>query len=435
MSAEPERFAALFSNPTIESMHALSPYDFERFVAYTLRRAGYVVREVGLHFLRGVDLEVRLPGSRHIFAGIECKRYAADQLVRAPAVRGLLGAPAVQRAGTKPFIITTSDFNAEAHQMAYAGVRTAHLMNGAQLVRYITYVRTSRHDDDDSIVTISPEVFAGKESVRQRRIPSTRILTIANNKGGVGKTTTAYYLGTELARRGKRVLLIDLDGQGNLTERCVPKLVAKRTEEGEPFPNITQYFAGEQKLANLITPTETDRLSIIPADPLLTLRDYGGAGRPEMELRFAQDVKALCGWQIASLGGTPDWIILDTPPAMSVFTRGGLGVAEYVLAPLRARVSSVAGTRNMLQTLKTVDALMGTEARFLGGVVTHWDNLDVSRVTLQTTISPAIGRFGGELLRTRIPIDNRLETLEPGAGIPGAKAYAELAEEVLSHVE
>lgn len=435
MSAEPERFAALFSKPNVEAMHALSPREFERFVAYVLRRAGYEVKEVGPHFLRGVDLEARAPGKNKIVAGIECKRYAPDQLVSAPVVRGVLGAPAVHGAETKPFVITTSDFNGPAHQMASAGRRHAYLMNGAQLVRYINYVRDSRNDDDDVIASISPEYFTGKDSIHPRRVGATRILTVANNKGGVGKTTTAYYLGAEFARRGKRVLLVDLDGQGNLTERCLPAKVARRQDVGEAFPNITHYFAHEQGLAELVTPTEIERMSIIPADPLLTLRDYGGHGRPGIELGFAHDLQTLCELPLASLGGPPDWIIIDTPPALSVFTRGGLAAAEYVIAPVRPRPASFAGTRNMLQTLRTVNALMGTEARLLGAVVTHWDDLQVSRTTLAATIEPAINNAGGTLLSPYIPMDNRLETLEPGAGANGARAYAELAEEVLRYAE
>lgn len=345
MPVEPEKFAELFNKPTVEAIYALTPREFEHFVAYVLRRAGYRAREVGPHFLRGVDLEVRLPGSQRIVAGVECKRFAPDQLVTVPIVRGVRGAPAVDRAGAKPFVITTSDFNGAAHQMAETGARRVYLMNGVQLVRYINYVRNSRHDDEDTIAAISPEYFAGRESIRPRGAGSTQILTVANNKGGVGKTMTAYYLGVELAKRhGKRVLLIDLDGQGNLTERCLPEQVEKRTVEGEPFPTITEYFSGERNLVDLITPTAIDHLSIIPADPFLTLRDYGGNGRPDIELRFVHDVQKICTRQIANLGGSPDWIIIDTPPAMSVFTRGGLCAAEYVIAPVRPRRSSIAGT-------------------------------------------------------------------------------------------
>src|SRR5690349_11011626 len=91
VAAEPERFAELFNKPSVEMMHALSAQDFERFVAYVLRRAGYHVKEVGPHWLRGVDLEVRLPGKTRIFGGVECKRFASGQLVTGPVVQKAKG--------------------------------------------------------------------------------------------------------------------------------------------------------------------------------------------------------------------------------------------------------------------------------------------------------------------------------------------------------
>jgi restriction endonuclease Mrr len=180
-------------------MHRLSPREFEHFVAYVLRRAGYEVKEVGPHWLRGLDLEMRLPGKTRIFGGVECKRFQKDQLVSAPIVRGVRGAPAVGRPGAKPFVITTSDFNEAAHQMAVADSRRTYLVNGAQLVRYINYIRGSRRDDEDTITSLSPEYFAGKDTPTTRLDGACTILTVANNKGGVGKTTTAYYL--ELIRK------------------------------------------------------------------------------------------------------------------------------------------------------------------------------------------------------------------------------------------
>jgi restriction endonuclease Mrr len=143
MPAEPERFADLFKNPSVEAMYALTPKEFERFVAYVLRRAGYDVKEVGPHFLRGVDLEMRLPGKTRIFGGVECKRFAASQLVTAPIVQQVKGAAAVSKPGAKSFVMTTSDFNDAAHQMAKTGEKQAHLVNGPQLVQYIKYIQGS----------------------------------------------------------------------------------------------------------------------------------------------------------------------------------------------------------------------------------------------------------------------------------------------------
>jgi len=104
-------------------MRTLIPRELERVVAHVLRRAGYEVRDVGPHWLRGVDLELRLPGRSRIVGGVECKRFATSQLVTAPVVRGVKGALAVNRASVKPFVITTSDFNDAAHLMAEAGAK------------------------------------------------------------------------------------------------------------------------------------------------------------------------------------------------------------------------------------------------------------------------------------------------------------------------
>lgn len=441
MPAEPDRFAELFKTPTVEAMYALSPRDFERFVAYVLRRAGYNVNEVGPHFVRGIDLEMRLPGKTRIFGGVECKRFASDKFIPASVVMHAMGAPAIGKPGARLFVVTTSDFKDTAHQMAEAAAKPTYLLNGQQLIRYIGYIKYSRYDDDDddTITTLSPEYFAGRDDTgtAMRTVGGAKILTIANNKGGVGKTTTAFYLGAELARRGKRVLLIDLDGQANLTERCFPELAAHVGDETESFPSVTQYFAKQHRpLPELVKSAKRERLSIIPSDPYLTLRDLGGSGQPGVELRFARDVQRLSLHPLASLSGVPDWIIIDTPPAMSSFTRAGLAAAHYVLAPVRPRTASLRGTINMKNTLRSMQALIGgIGGAFLGAVITHWDGLKLSQAFADTTLTPTVHRLGGRLFETRIPIDNQLELFEPGAQIQGAKAYEVLVDELLRVVE
>lgn len=439
MAAEPGYFAELFDHPSVEKMHSLSSREFERFVAYVLRRAGYEVKEVGPHFLHGVDLEMRQIGKNRIVGGVECKKFAPDNRVRANVVMGVMGAPAVTKSGAKPFVVTTSDFSDAAHQMAGAGAHRAYLINGQQLVHYIKYIQGSRYDDDHAITWIPPEYFAGKDGEQPPPADGVTILTIANNKGGVGKTMTAYYLGVELALKGKRVLLIDLDGQGNLTERCLQEQLEKPDDDDNHLAGVVQYFAGERSLRDLIVPTGKVGVSLIPSDPFLTLRDLGGSGRPDIESKFMRDVWRLRMQSIASLGGSPDWIIIDTPPAMSAFTRAALAAADYVLAPIRPRRVSLAGTRNMLLTLRTMDALTNTNGRFLGTVITHWDNLVISKrfeeLDLPRALQGALREFRGQAFEAKIPMDNRLDTLEPGARTAGAIAYEQLANEVLDRVE
>lgn len=168
------------------------------------------------------------------------------------------------------------------------------------------------------------------------------------------------------------------------------------------------------------------------------LREFGTTGRPDIESRFVRDVRRLSSHKIISLGGAPDWIIIDTPPAMSVATRAALAAAHFVLAPIRPRLASIAGTRNMLLTLRTMRALTDTKARFLGTVLTHWDNLAVSKrfeeITLPQALQGNLREFGGTSFPVRIPVDNQLEDSEPGAKTQGARAYEALATEVLNAV-
>jgi restriction endonuclease Mrr len=181
MPAEPERFADLFREPSVEGMYALSPREFERFVGYVLQRAGYEANEVHPRFLRGVDYELTLPGKTRVFGGVECKRLAPDKRVSARMVKGVKNASAVSKPGARPILVTTSDFNEAAHLMAEVGNKRAYLINGPQFVRYITYIKGSRHDDDDTITSLSPEFFAGREYPHRRSASTTTVLTIANN--------------------------------------------------------------------------------------------------------------------------------------------------------------------------------------------------------------------------------------------------------------
>jgi chromosome partitioning protein len=433
MPAGADTFAALFDHPTIAAMYALTPTEFEHFVEYVLHRAGYAMKHVGPHFLRGVDLEMRLPGRQRIFGGVEVKKYKSNNKVKASVVMGVLGAPAISK-GAKAFVITTSDFVDAAHQMASAGQRRAYLINGTQLVRYIDYVRGSLYDDENSITSLSPEFFAGPDRVQATEAGGAHILTVANNKGGVGKTTTAFFLGAELARRGNRVLLIDLDGQANLTERFFPDLAEVHGDGIERLANITQYFSGQRSLPDLVTPTGREGLSIIPADPHLTLRDLGGSGRPGIELKVARDVQGLAKQSFTSLGGPPQWIIIDTPPAMSAFTRAGLAAAQRVIAPLRPRRASLSGTVNMLNTLLTMHALMAGDMPSVAAIYTHWDGLKSSEAADTNYLRPRLRDYGVRMFEAQIPLDSQLDLLAPGAKTKGPQAYEALAEEVIHDV-
>jgi cellulose biosynthesis protein BcsQ len=144
-----------------------------------------------------------------------------------------------------------------------------------------------------------------------------------------------------------------------------------------------------------------------------------------LKTRFRRDARLLGARDLAALNGRPDWIIIDTPPAMSAFTRAGLAAAHYMLAPVRPRKRSLPGTRNVLTTLQTLNALTGEGANFIGVVVTHWDDLQLSKQFLGIYLPGTLGPFGAKALVTMIPIDYQLELSQRTTPTKGAKAYAE----------
>ena len=215
-------YEALYHFPTIAGMQKLKPAEFEKFVQFVLDHAGYRAKHTGPFFAGGVDIELLervSSGQPHRLGGVECKKYNGKLAVGKDPVQKLAGAKAIKR-GLQGYLITTSTFTHPAIQEAQ-GRPNIHLIDGKRLVRYTNYVRGSVGTEHKSSLTvIAPSVVADADRVMQNRpklMP--HILAIANNKGGVGKTTTARFLGTGLAAKGQRVLLIDMDAQANFVLR------------------------------------------------------------------------------------------------------------------------------------------------------------------------------------------------------------------------
>jgi chromosome partitioning protein len=141
-------------------------------------------------------------------------------------------------------------------------------------------------------------------------------ICIANNKGGVGKTTTAVNLAAGLARLNQRVLVVDLDGQANATYALTGRV--------HPVPSIYDVLVGTRKLDTVIWQTNEENVWIVPADGRLQQADVEMAARPGREFRLA---RALAGLEY-------DYIIIDTPPALGVLTQNALAASNDVLVPI-----------------------------------------------------------------------------------------------------
>jgi len=252
------------------------------------------------------------------------------------------------------------------------------------------------------------------------RVELAKILAVTNQKGGVGKTTTAVNLSACLAALEQRVLMIDLDPQGNATTGCG---VFKR----EALPSVYQILIGRSTLVEARIKTEFG-FDILPAN-----RELAGAevdlidmGQREYRLRDA----------LAGIHDEYDFILMDCPPALNMLTVNGLVAAEAVMIPMQCEYYALEGLTDLVATLKKVRANLNPGLEIEGLLRTMFD----PRSTLTQQVSGELeGHFGDKVYRTIIPRNVRLAEA-PSYGKPvvafdrnskGAQAYLSLAQEML----
>lgn len=249
-----------------------------------------------------------------------------------------------------------------------------------------------------------------------------KVIAVANQKGGVGKTTTTVNLAASLVALGYRVLLIDLDAQGNATMGCG---VDKHLVADSAYEVLT----GKSFLGDAIVNVDPDGLDLLPGNADLTAVQVELIDRIGRERVLAE--------ALVSCRDDYHFIVIDCPPALNILTLNALVAADSVLIPMQCEYYALEGLSDLMGTLENVQQMLNPELQIEGLVRTMHDAR--SRLASDVT-AQLVQHFGDQLLETVIPRNVRLaEAPSHGVSIvrydrgsKGAQAYMALAEEIVS---
>lgn len=248
-----------------------------------------------------------------------------------------------------------------------------------------------------------------------------RIIAVANQKGGVGKTTTSVNLGACLAALGKRVLLIDIDPQGNTTSGI-------GINKGDVSACIYDVLINELSVKEATLATEVEGLDIIPATINLAGAEIELVSTLSRELRLRSSLQ--------SVASRYDYVIIDCPPSLGLLTLNALTAADSVLIPIQCEYYALEGLSQLLNTIRLVQKHLNTSLEIEGVVLTMLD----ARTNLGIQVIEDVKKyFRDKVYQTIIPRNVRLSEA-PSHGQPiinydprskGAEVYMELAKEVV----
>ena len=250
-------------------------------------------------------------------------------------------------------------------------------------------------------------------------------LTIANQKGGVGKTTTSVNLAAALSRLGKRVLLVDLDPQGNAT-------MGSGIDKRRLTRSVYHVMIGMSDVVETAQVCEVGGYSLLPAN-----RELAGA---EIELVEFEERETRLKDALHAVRDQYDFILIDAPPSLSLLTLNGLCAAHGVIIPMQCEYYALEGLTDLVNTIRKVHANFNTSIRIIGILRVLFD----SRITLAQQVSAQLEEhFKDKVFKSIIPRNIRLAEA-PSHGVPvmsfdktskGAQAYYALAGEVMKRYE
>jgi len=252
-----------------------------------------------------------------------------------------------------------------------------------------------------------------------------RIIAIANQKGGVGKTTTAVNLGASLAASEQKTLVIDCDPQGNTTSALgFPKDPSRRT--------LYQTLILDEPIERVTLDAQVDGLDLIPSDKNLV-----GAA---VELVSMENREYRLKAAISGIKGKYDYVLIDCPPALDLLTLNALAASDSVLVPIQCEYLALEGVSELLDTLMRLRRTINPSLAIEGILLTMYDD----RTTLSKQVAADLRSFfGGQVFETVIPRNVRLAEA-PSHGMPvmfydihskGAESYIQLAKEVIANAQ
>jgi chromosome partitioning protein len=250
-----------------------------------------------------------------------------------------------------------------------------------------------------------------------------KIIAVANQKGGVGKTTTAVNLAAVFASADMPVLLVDADPQGNATSGVgVPRTSFEKT--------LYHSIILDTPIAEVVIPTAMPRLSVVPAN-----KDLAGA---EVELVELEDRATRLREVLRPVEDGYDFIVIDCPPSLGLLTLNGLTAAESILVPIQCEYYALEGVTELFDTLNRIRNVYNPRLEVEGLLLTMYDE----RTNLSSAVAGELKKYYGDLVfETTIPRNVRLAEA-PSYGKPvitydvhskGAQAYFQLAKEILAH--